>query len=202
MIAMSDNSASDTLLHLLGRDRVEQRLLSVGHSNPKRILPLLTTVEAFVLKSREALREDYIRRLDNAQRHFLRSRANQLNYKDVDAFVFASPNPKHIGSIEWFAAPNDLIGLLDYIRRSDTDGRMLQIMTANVGIAESRRPAWRYLGYKGGSEPGVLSMSYLALSQQGKYYAITASWNNPRAAVDEDKFHNFMARLIDQAAVR
>ena len=44
---------------------------------------------------------------------------------------------------------------------------------------------WRYLGYKGGSEPGVIAMSFLAQRQDGDWYALSASWNNPAARVDE-----------------
>lgn len=201
MIAISDNSASDTLLHLLGRRQVGDRLKLIGHGDPKRALPLLSTVEAFVLKGNAPLRAAYINGTDEEQERFLYKQAQNLKYGDVNANIFSSPGPQHIEDIEWFASANDIIRLLDYIRRND-DGRMLKIMSANVGIAESRRTAWQYLGYKGGSEPGVISMSYLALSKTGEYYAITGSWNNSAKEIDEAKFNSLMTRLIDQAAVQ
>ena len=54
MIAESDNSAADTLLLALGRDRVDAMVAASGHTDPARVLPLLTTAEAFALKMPDA----------------------------------------------------------------------------------------------------------------------------------------------------
>jgi hypothetical protein len=53
-ISISDNSASDTLLTALGRSNVNAMVGRAGHSNPEMTLPLLSTVEAFALKTDEA----------------------------------------------------------------------------------------------------------------------------------------------------
>jgi hypothetical protein len=50
MISQSDNSASDTLLHLLGREKVEALLPALGLRNPAANRPFLSTLEAFALK--------------------------------------------------------------------------------------------------------------------------------------------------------
>ncbi len=199
MIAVSDNSASDTLLHFLGRAQVENRLRAIGHSAPERTLPLLTTVEAFVLKGDEKLRTRYLRGNEAERRKLLSSSAHRLKYEDVDPLVYSSPQPKYIGEIEWFASPRDIGQLLNHIRRS-RDPRALKILGVNAGVAEGRRGDWRYLGYKGGSEPGVISMSYLLLSRQGRWYAVTASWNNSDKAVNESRFSELLTRLLDQSS--
>src|SRR3546814_8402119 len=49
-LSVSDNGATDTLIHLLGRDAIEARMRAAGHSDPSRNIPFLTTVEAFALK--------------------------------------------------------------------------------------------------------------------------------------------------------
>ena len=43
MISVSDNGATDTLIHLLGREAIEARMKAAGHSDPSRNIPSLTT---------------------------------------------------------------------------------------------------------------------------------------------------------------
>ena len=43
MIAISDNTATDHLIDLVGRDRVEAALTVFGHSDPAMTVPFLTT---------------------------------------------------------------------------------------------------------------------------------------------------------------
>lgn len=199
MISASDNSATDTLLHHLGRASVGKRLVQIGHANASPTLPILSTVEAFVLKGNDTLRRQYLALDDAAQQRFLSSNAGRLKYEDVDRYVFSTSDPKHVDSIEWFASPADTALLLDHLRRKG-GARVLQIMNANLGTAKERQSKWRYLGYKGGSEPGVISMSFLAQSKSAEWFAITGSWNNTDAPVDEGLFGSLMNRLLDLAA--
>ncbi len=199
MISVSDNSATDTLLHLLGRENVERRLRSIGHSAPDKTLPFLSTVEAFVLKGDKQLSERYLAAGEAGQSALLKREAAKLTYKDIDAYVFSSPTPKQIDTLEWFASPADIAALLDTIRNSRND-RMLKIMSVNAGPAESRRTDWNYAGYKGGSEPGVVSMSFLGQAKDGKWYAVTGSWNDTEKPVDEGKFSSLMTRLLDSVS--
>lgn len=199
MIAVSDNSASDTLLHRLGRKSVGKRVLQIGHANPAPTLPILSTVEALVLKGDDILRRKYLALDDAAQQRFLAANADKFRYDDVDRYVFSTPEPKHIGTIEWFASPTDTVQLLDQLKR-DGSPRVLQIMSANLGTADGRQSKWRYLGYKGGSEPGVISMSFLAQSKSGKWFAITGSWNKADGVVDDARLGSLMNRLLDLTA--
>ena len=198
MISTSDNSATDTLLHLLGREKVEARLAAIGHSAPNKTLPFLSTVEAFAIKSNDALQAKFANASEGKQRAMLVSDAEKLGFDDVDDRAFAN-GPRFIDSIEWFASPADLVTLLDYLRNMRND-RMLEIMAINSGIGDSDSAKWNYLGYKGGSEPGVISLSYLAHSKSGNWYAISASWNNKDNPVDETKFLGLMTRLLNNFA--
>ena len=51
MISQSDNTAADHLLHLLGREQVENQQRVVGNTHFARNLPFLTTRELFALKT-------------------------------------------------------------------------------------------------------------------------------------------------------
>ena len=49
MISISDNTATDMLINLVGRSAVEAALTSAGMANPALDRPFLTTREAFIL---------------------------------------------------------------------------------------------------------------------------------------------------------
>jgi beta-lactamase class A len=199
MIAESDNSAADTLLLTLGRDRVDAMVEASGHADPARALPLLTTAEGFALKmpGHAELRRRYVAATPDERRALLREQAGALTADRVDVGSVAE-TPTAIGEIEWFAAPRDMIALLDRLRRQG--GEALPILAVNPGVAPADAKRWRYVGYKGGSEPGVMAMNFLAQARDGDWYAVSASWNNPAARVDEAAFSGLLTRLLNLLA--
>jgi beta-lactamase class A len=194
MISLSDNSATDSLLFALGREAVEKRLASIGHSAPDKTLPFLSTVEAFALKANPELRERFLKASEAEQRDLLDSKAAALTLDKIDNAQL-SKGPASIDTIEWFASPNDLLWLMNHIRAQQNDD-MMAIMGINPGISPAAAKKWRYVGYKGGSEPGVISMSYLLQSQSGKWYVATGSWNDATKEVENNKFAALMERLV------
>lgn len=54
---------------------------------------------------------------------------------------------------------------------------------------------WDYVGYKGGSEPGVMTMAFL-LREGDAWYVVTGSWNHSDAAVDEARFAGLTERAV------
>ncbi|RRQ51894.1 serine hydrolase [Sphingorhabdus wooponensis] len=198
MISISDNTATDALIGVLGREAIEKKLALVGHSNPDKALPLLTTVEAFALKTNPALRKAFETATEAQQRALLDEKAAELTYEKVNLVLLGS-GPAAIDSIEWFATPVDIAALLHNMRGMNNE-TMLNIMAVNKGVSPASASKWAYLGYKGGSEPGVISMSYLAKSKAGDFYTVTGSWNNNAANVDNAVFANLMGRLLDNVA--
>ena len=194
MISVSDNSATDSLLFKLGRAAVEDRLASIGHSDPDKTLPFLSTVEAFALKANPALRERFLKATEAAQRDLLDKEAAALTLDKIDNETL-SKGPNAIDTIEWFASPTDLLWLLSHLKAQKND-EALAIMGINPGLSPAAAKKWRYIGYKGGSEPGVISMSYLLQSPSGKWTIVTGSWNNSAADVDNAKFAGLMERLV------
>jgi Beta-lactamase enzyme family len=196
MISVSDNSATDTLLHLLGRTAVERKLAQIGHRAPDKMLPFLSTVEAFALKSpaNTDLRNRYLAASEAQQRGIINTQQEKLGFGQVDSQAFAG-GPVYIDTIEWFAAPYDIAELLNHMRRTRND-KMLEVMAVNPGLPAATAAKWGYVGYKGGSEPGVISMSYLLHSKSGHWFAVSGSWNDPANAVDDFKFNSMMTRLV------
>ncbi|MBK6707834.1 MAG: serine hydrolase [Sphingomonadales bacterium] len=198
MISVSDNAATDALMRELGRDAVESKLASIGHSAPDRALPMLTTVEAFALKSNPKLRERFEKANEAGQRELLIGERTALSYGAIDMSQLGS-GPVAIESIEWFASPEDTALLLNNLRRINSQTAR-DVMAVNSGIGAAAAGKWRYLGYKGGSEPGVISMSFLAQYKASEWYAISGSWNNPTNEVDNAAFVALRTRLIDTVA--
>ncbi|HSJ77555.1 MAG TPA: serine hydrolase, partial [Erythrobacter sp.] len=54
MISISDNTATDELIMVLGRDRVLKLMQDSGHSDPAANDPFLTTKQLFILKASDA----------------------------------------------------------------------------------------------------------------------------------------------------
>lgn len=198
MISVSDNAATDALMRELGREAIEGKLASIGHSAPDKALPMLTTVEAFALKSNPALRQRFEKASEAGQRDLLAAERAALSFAAIDMSHMGS-GPNAIETIEWFASPKDTALLLNNLRRLDNQTAR-DIMAVNSGIGPAAAAKWRYLGYKGGSEPGVISMSFLAQSKAGQWYAISGSWNNPAKEVDNNAFAALMTRLMDSVA--
>ncbi|PBN42508.1 serine hydrolase [Sphingobium sp. D43FB] len=199
MIAESDNSATDTLLLALGRDKVDAMLTTTGHANPDQALPLLTTAEAFALKmpANADLQGRYAVASPDARRELLREAASRLTADKVDVGSVAE-TPTAIGDIEWFASATDMIAQLDWLRIHGGDA--LPIMAIEPGVAPADARRWAYLGYKGGSEPGVMAMNFLARRKDGQWRALSASWNNPAARLDEPRFVALTTRALNLLA--
>jgi hypothetical protein len=201
MISVSDNGATDTLIHLLGREKVEARMKDTGHSAPSRNIPFLTTVEAFALKGDNfaAERTAFVAADDKAQRKLIEANKDRLILSNVDGVSF-SGGPRFIDSLEWFASPNDVARAFIDLRARGSDTTM-SAMAINNGVGPGAAKGWSYLGYKGGSELGVLSMSLLGQrAADGRWYVVTMSWNNPDAAVSTDTMVGLVTRLLALAA--
>ncbi|MBB5706021.1 serine hydrolase [Sphingopyxis panaciterrulae] len=201
MISVSDNGATDTLIHLLGRDAIEARMRAAGHSDPSRNIPFLTTVEAFALKGNNFadLRTKFIAADDRAQRGLLDANADRLVLANVDGVSFGG-KPRFIDSLEWFATPSDLARVLVDLKARNSPQAMAAL-AINNGVGPIAAADWRYLGYKGGSELGVLSMSLFGQRKSdGQYVVVTASWNNPDTDVAAETLNGMVTRLLALAA--
>ena len=197
MISISDNTATDQLMAVLGRDAVEAELRLLGHSDAAATLPFLTTRELFVLKGDPALLQRY-RKADLAERRDMRARLadKPADRAMVDAAFAEGPQALEV---EWFASTRDIARVLDSLRGNDTARAILAV---NSGIGPASAREWRYVGYKGGSEPGVLNFSWLLQAQNGEWHVLTMSWNEPANPVDEARFLGIAQRTLQMIEKR
>ena len=198
MVSISDNTATDTLIRLVGQDALSAELKASGHSRPELNVPFLTTRQAFHLKGGE----------DTALAHYASAdvdeRAELLRLLDdqpVDRAKIAgklSGAPRAL-DVEWFASARDVVGILDRIRKIP-DATAREILAVNPSMSSSVRHDWKYVGYKGGSEPGVLNLSWLLEDAAGRWYAVVASWNDPAAPVDQGTLSMLAQRMVALAS--
>jgi beta-lactamase class A len=189
MISISDNTATDTLMGQLGRTAIDGTAAATGLSTP-----VLTTREAFVLKGDAALRARWIP-LDPAGRAALLARdAPRFAVTPLATGVFAN-GPVATDTIEWFASPRSTASLLDRIRV--TGGNTARaILSINPGVDPATAARFAYLGFKGGSEPGVLSLNFLVQTKSGHWFAVAIAWHRPDGVVSEAQLIPIATRTL------
>jgi hypothetical protein len=190
MISRSDNTAADNLLRLLGREKVEAMAARMGVAAVGRDRPLLTTIEAFAIKADPALTARWKGADEAGRRAMLPALAGA--HVDVARLV---GNPHEIDSIEWFASTDDMVRVMDWLR-VNAGPTALAILAINPQIHPQAAAHFAYVGYKGGSEPGVIATTFLLRRADGGWRSVSASWNNPAAPVDEGRFIDLVDRLV------
>ena len=207
MISVSDNSATDILLRTLGREKVEAMLPVVGFHAAARDRPFLSTLDMFKLKgvAGGSLGARYLALDEKGRRALIDGEVRNTPVSAIDPKLFANGKPQSIDTIEWFASPLDLVRVMDWLRRNTETGPAAEaraILAKNSGVGPVVAGAWRFLGYKGGSEPGVINMTFLLQSKDGAWYALTGSWNDTATQVDDSRFASLMGRAVELAAAR
>ena len=199
MISISDNSATDILLATLGRQKVEAMLPVVGVRDPARNRPYLSTLEMFKIKGVGRFTTLWPK-LDEAGRRALLKQVDATPISAIDPQLFKDGKPVLIETAEWFFSPADLVRVVDWLRKHSESGpgaEARNILAINPGIGRNADNAqWSYLGYKGGSEPGVIAMAFLLQDKDG-WYVISGGWNNPAAAVEDARFVGLMASAVN-----
>ena len=176
MISISDNTATDALIHIVGREAVEAKA--------ERNRPFLTTQELFKLKDPQNsdLLAQYLAGDEAAKRALLTELADRPP-PDVEAFT---DEPVALEA-EWFFTPTELCALMAEVQA-------LPLMSVNPGLAD---PAdWGRVAFKGGSEAGVLNLTTWLNGENGATYCVTVTQNNPDAPVDETGLFALYSGLI------
>jgi beta-lactamase class A len=196
MISISDNTTTDTLLKSLGRDEVDAVLARTGHAHNSKALPVLTTLEAFALKmdGNADLRARWIKASRAERLALITANPARLSLSAIDRAQLAGA-PRFTDSIEWFATPQDMVGTLDWLRENGGK-EALDILAINPGLLSGEAARFSYIGYKGGSEIGVIAMNFLVRTKAGAWYGVSGSWNNPLAGVDHEQFEALMSRAL------
>ncbi|WP_051328852.1 serine hydrolase [Geminicoccus roseus] len=157
LVSLSDNTATDAVLELVGRESVE----AISPRND----PFLSTREMFVLKARSHadLRAEW-QQGDRAARHALRARLAGMAPPQA-----AGQETRPTLEAEWYFSAGELCALLE----STAD-----LPAFRIESGPAQEDAWHSVAYKGGSEAGVLNLSILVVGQDGARHCVVASWND------------------------
>ncbi|GAA3794023.1 hypothetical protein GCM10022226_11630 [Sphaerisporangium flaviroseum] len=192
MISISDNTATDLLIHRAGRRTVEARNAAwSGHA--ERNVPFLTTRELFALKGADypRLAERYLTLGSKQRRGYLGRTVARVLLSDITPWT----TPRDLDTIEWFASPADVCRAFAGLSQID-DRNVGEAMSAqDAGLALDRED-WPVVWHKGGSEPGLLALGFLARSAKGKTYVVTTLTADPRAALNESAAGQELLALI------
>ena len=171
-----------------------QTVIDSGHSDPELNDPFLTTREVFLLKGGSASRLSAYQQLDARGRAQIlaalrmrmcpparskplfpkgrgRSTSNGLPMRPTlqTCCVSCAPLPTHLHSILWQSTHR---------------------------WRRQRARTWSYAGYKGGSEPGVLNLTWLLTDAAGRDHALVLSWKNPEANLNQTALEMIAQRIL------
>jgi beta-lactamase class A len=178
MISQSDNTATDALIHLLGRETVEA---SAGDAGRNR--PLLTTRELFVLKNpADADLLARYREGDEAARRAVLAEAAARALPDPLSF----PTEPTALDVEWFYSTRELCALIAQVAE-------LPPMRVNPGVVDP--DDWTRVAFKGGSEPGVMNLTTY-LEAEGTRYCVSVTQNREDAVLEEARLLSLYSGLL------
>ncbi len=163
---------------------------SAGGANLAADTPFLTTREMFVIKL--VLKPDeqkaYLAASVAGKRKLLAAydkRALAVTAAEVRGWAGA---PRLIDRVEWFASPDDLckeaLALKAYIAKPAT-AAVAEVLSINPGIPDPTHD-WKFIGFKGGSEPGVMTMNWIVeRARDGKWFFISVGFSDSQKPIDE-----------------
>ena len=187
MISISDNTAADMLIHLVGRAAVQAQDRQWS-AHAALNVPFLTTREAFLLKYlHPALAHRYLSLAPGQRAAFLASSVDPLPFSQAQLQSAATGSlPADIDTIEWFASPDDICRAfagLQQLAAQPALAPLGSVLSANNGGIGLDPAQWPTIWFKGGSEPGVLTLGYLATNSKGQTFVVVAMLSDPAATL-------------------
>ncbi|HNV68546.1 MAG TPA: serine hydrolase, partial [Candidatus Ozemobacteraceae bacterium] len=178
MISRSDNTATDHLLFLVGRETVEKL-------DPHQNEPFLSTMEMFRLKYLDPIwRTRYLASTEPAHRREVLTAMATLPVLLTEI----KEDPIEVQNIEWFMTTRNLCGILRELREDPS-------LAINPGLVDKDK--WYRVAFKGGSEPGVLNYTIcLQKAPASPTYCLSATINQPTQPLETKTFDVLILRLI------
>ncbi len=199
MISISDNTAADHLLDFLGRDFVQSLMPMMGNQHSELNDPFLSTLEMFKLKWAvdPILTEKYLSS-DKKTKIKILADLSEVDRNLVGSNGVAFDLPTLISKLEWFGTTDDTCNAILWIGNQESPN-LRKILSKyvpllqNVGTESSH---WAFAGYKGGSEPGVLNMSFLLETKSGQRACLSMSWNNEKTPLSNFVFSDVVNKTL------
>jgi Beta-lactamase enzyme family len=188
MISISDNTAADMLIHLVGRSAVQAQDRQWSDHAALNV-PFLTTRELFLLTvAHPALAKQYLHLAPGQRAAFLATSVDPLPLSLSQAqqlrLLQASAAPRDIDTIEWFASPDDICRALARLQQLAAQPRLAplgSVLSASNGDVGLDPAQWPTVWFTGGSEQGVWTQGYLATNSKGQTFVVVVMLSDPAA---------------------
>ena len=209
MMGVSDNTATDMVLALAGRERTESLLGEYGHSQPEVMTPKLGVSEQFHLFQSfpETEARMYVDGSESFRRDFLEQKIIPLGSANTGGGGFFNESLFFDGA--WLASPMDICGAFARLRQltPGTDAQLVVERAMQAGAAQPNlRERWDRVWYKGGSLDSpfngtvVLTHAWMLENEGERPVVVIGMANNPGEAVDGFRNQSILGRLLDLAA--
>lgn len=180
MIQQSDNTATDALLRILGRELIEE--------TSARNRPFLTTGEFFrlIAPSGESERSNFLRGDDDDRRRILANMAG-TPLPNAQSLLPRATWP----DVEWYFTATELCDLMLSLEEAPALNGQPDPLVASDG--------WRNVRFKGGSEFGVLNLSAAGKTPDDQEVCVVVTANGEDAQA-EDKIALLFGALFRSMA--
>jgi beta-lactamase class A len=199
MISISDNTATDHLIGFIGKSAIEKMISKKGISQyAKEMTPFLTTKELFAIRAdfSDADTEKYLSSNRSERLKMLKKTSAAPNDKILKKLE-SWTEPKHNMQIEWFASAKDICKTYDVLFDEFDSKEMRAILGLNTPFVTAEKSTqWNYVGYKGGSERGVLQMAYYFEDKRMDQWCLYIGQYDEKKSFNENDFFRFVQSLF------
>ena len=201
MIAISDNTAADHLIDLVGRESIEAAQAQFGHGEPERNIPFITTRELFAFRVgvNPTLTEEYAA-ADVARRRAILVELDQVTLDESGIADWTTP--RQIDLVEWYASVAELAKAMVSVAALADDPSTAQLRDIlSISPGGPYDPAeFAWIGFKGGSEVGVLTLTLLVERADGRTFVVSVGTNDATAAIDVNAVALLTGKTIESLA--
>jgi hypothetical protein len=149
----------------------------------------------FLLHYSAGLADRYLATPRGRRDAFLASSVDPLPIGEIASGF--SVEPRYVDEIEWFASPDDICRTFAGLQALSTEPGLSPTLSAvlsrevgGIGLDPSE---WPTVWFKGGSEPGVLTLGWLATNRDGETFVVEAMVSNPDVVLSEDSITDLVA---------
>ncbi len=166
IIHRSDNSATDHMIHFLGRTYVESFLPATYD------FPLLTTAELFKLRYliSDSQLDAYLLMTEPNKRNYLDTTLAALDVNDINLYQNWLANIDVERYVEWYFTITEIYQVQNLTKTNPSNNQ-------NWGLAWIGM-TWTQVSYKGGNTDGVYSMAHALQAANSSWYYVTFIANN------------------------
>lgn len=191
LLALSDNTAADLLLRVIGRDRVEAIAGGLSPDGTAGGRPFLSTRGLFALVGGPDERRRAWLAADEAARRTLLADAEAEPLVELAQVTGAWPD-----DFDWTWSAADVLAILDRLRMQlgpIPAARSLLTINRGLGIGD-----WPFWGFKGGSSAGRMAFAVLLEHEGGEWFGIALANNTAPEALRPEAIVQLVKRAADQ----